>query len=403
DPGGGGSCPYVFGWNGKEFIPDNNILPQSEYTGNENKIVTDYYKLFVPPKLDNVGIHPFGNRYVIKLKEFESELTSFDQAQLIAIDHSKSTNVAVLPDGEIIQYKVPFIINGEFTDRLSGSDGLVIHLRKGENITLDFRATQKEYKRSLENVRGGLLLGGWVNYGNNRTIQAPAPPPKVEKVGDVNGGWPNRNEPSPFTFRERPTLVYIPLEKFDRIVTIEVEDPAAIDYANLAVEVPPSYTYHNLKLLKGYHSYEGDITSAVLQNDEHITQLAPNETIDLEYEAPILEANMSRSFILIGSGKYMHVDGISGRERPKEFQLSQNHPNPFNPVTRIEYAVPVNVYVTLKVYNVLGQEVLTLVDELQDAGYKSVTFDAGNLSSGVYYYRITAGEYSDYKKMLLIR
>ena len=88
---------------------------------------------------------------------------------------------------------------------------------------------------------------------------------------------------------------------------------------------------------------------------------------------------------------------------PNQFKLEQNYPNPFNPTTIITYALPVSEHVTLKVYNMLGQEVMTLVNGMQDAGYKSVSFDAGGLSSGMYVYRITSGPFSDEKKLMLVK
>ena len=88
---------------------------------------------------------------------------------------------------------------------------------------------------------------------------------------------------------------------------------------------------------------------------------------------------------------------------PKEFRLEQNYPNPFNPATMINYSLPATSYVTLTVYNMLGQEVATLVNEQQSAGEKSIKFDATNLSSGIYVYRLTANAFTEVKKMILIK
>ncbi|MBI5020536.1 MAG: T9SS type A sorting domain-containing protein, partial [Ignavibacteriales bacterium] len=97
------------------------------------------------------------------------------------------------------------------------------------------------------------------------------------------------------------------------------------------------------------------------------------------------------------------VKEILESEIPKAVALEQNYPNPFNPVTTIRYQLPVNSRVTLKVFDVLGREVATLADEVEEAGYKSVTFNASILSSGVYYYRLSAGSYIETKKLLLLR
>jgi len=91
---------------------------------------------------------------------------------------------------------------------------------------------------------------------------------------------------------------------------------------------------------------------------------------------------------------------------PNEFALFQNYPNPFNPTTKITFSVPsvgTGHVLSLRVLDVLGREVATLVNEMKPAGEYSVVFDAAKLSSGVYYYRLTSGSYSETKKMLLLR
>jgi len=94
---------------------------------------------------------------------------------------------------------------------------------------------------------------------------------------------------------------------------------------------------------------------------------------------------------------------VAGIAVPQTISLFQNYPNPFNPTTVIRYQLPQSGRVTIKVFNVLGQEVVTLVDEVQDAGLKSVRFDAGGLSSGMYIYRMLMSGSAQSRKMQYIR
>jgi len=88
---------------------------------------------------------------------------------------------------------------------------------------------------------------------------------------------------------------------------------------------------------------------------------------------------------------------------PATFELLQNYPNPFNPSTRIKYAISGQTHVSLKVFNLLGQEVATLVDEVQSVGSYVAKFDAVGLSTGVYFYKLEAGSFTNVKKMLLLK
>ncbi len=104
-----------------------------------------------------------------------------------------------------------------------------------------------------------------------------------------------------------------------------------------------------------------------------------------------------------GKGPKSLADGS-----PNEFSLGQNNPNPFNPACEITYALPIASHVTLNVYNLLGQKVRVLVDEYQSAGYKTVSWDSKDdqgqeVTSGVYFYRIQAGDFTEAKKMLLLK
>lgn len=96
------------------------------------------------------------------------------------------------------------------------------------------------------------------------------------------------------------------------------------------------------------------------------------------------------------------VNSIS-TEVPRVFSLSQNFPNPFNPTTNIQFGVPKNSLVTIKVYDLLGREVATLLNEQKQAGMYQVDFNAASLSSGVYFYRMQAGTFADIKRMVVIK
>ncbi|MBX7046735.1 MAG: T9SS type A sorting domain-containing protein [Ignavibacteria bacterium] len=88
---------------------------------------------------------------------------------------------------------------------------------------------------------------------------------------------------------------------------------------------------------------------------------------------------------------------------PSKFSLAQNYPNPFNPSTAISFQLPVTGFVSLKVYDISGREVSSLINEVKDAGYYSVQFDAKSLSSGTYFYKLTEAEFTQTKKMILIK
>jgi len=112
------------------------------------------------------------------------------------------------------------------------------------------------------------------------------------------------------------------------------------------------------------------------------------------------------------NGSFEYSDIVEVEITPKNFSLEQNYPNPFNPSTTISYQLPKAGNVTLKVFDVLGREVATLVDEYRNAGSYNVQFTMNNLpavrqdvqlSSGIYFYQLKTGDFVETKKMLLIK
>ncbi|MEM8484065.1 MAG: Ig-like domain-containing protein [Bacteroidota bacterium] len=114
---------------------------------------------------------------------------------------------------------------------------------------------------------------------------------------------------------------------------------------------------------------------------------------------PSLESNVATVSITVEPLIRADVD----RELPFQYALSQNFPNPFNPVTTIEYSIPTAEQVTLRVFNMLGREVATLVEGIQAPGIHEVQFNAGNLPSGMYVYRLEASGFNETKKLVLLK
>lgn len=181
-----------------------------------------------------------------------------------------------------------------------------------------------------------------------------------------------------------------------------------------------TYTWSSSKFATKYHlqvASESDLDSVGAFKSENIVIDSTVADTTAKLSAPLEDTttyywhvaaiDTGRAGAYSAAASYTTGTGIDAVSKhggiPKEFTLYQNYPNPFNPTTVINYQLPVNSLVTLKVYDVLGRDVATLVNEQKSAGSYHVTFDAHSLPSGVYFYRLKAGSYSQTRKLLLLK
>ena len=130
---------------------------------------------------------------------------------------------------------------------------------------------------------------------------------------------------------------------------------------------------------------------------------AAGQTVEMKFQADA--AHSSWSFLYLDDISFTNTTDVEKEKDilPNSFVLLQNYPNPFNPTTMISYQLPTKAFTTLKVYDEIGREVATLVNELKGAGYYSVTFDASKYSSGIYLAKLQSGNKVQWKKMALIK
>ena len=165
------------------------------------------------------------------------------------------------------------------------------------------------------------------------------------------------------------------------------------------------YNYRVLykKSLDGGANWEADV---LLENSDAGGSFNPSVTAFGTYVLVVWEDTRDgNSEIYYTRNPSGNVTGINDNEfeNPIEFLLSQNYPNPFNPSTVISYQLPVSSNVTLKVFDVLGNEIATLINEEKPAGSYEVNFNASILSSGIYFYKLQAGSFSETKKLILLK
>lgn len=407
-------CPFVYTWNGETWVEDNNILPQSQDSTVLGQDVTDFYQLYTKPILDE-------GKYYLAIGEFEEEISYLDQLKLLVVDHPQETFITVDDNGEIIQFAKPaYFANAQLDSidvykKLVGLDSIKAEVSRDETLSLSFEDVSVGTEKWL------LLIGQQEPIYKDKIAGSI-----LRRDGfAIDGGKENTTEFSSFRLRKNPTYqwVLVPDGNSSSLqVDIAFNSEAEIDYTELSHKLELPFTVYTPQLLYAEHSVFGDVTSLLNQIDEQYSILNTDEMITLEYSAPPIQEGMERTIIFVSRGRYERLENnmlakgksqtenknqnLSSTENPSivyEYGLSQNFPNPFNPVTTISYQLKDQGLVQLKVYNSLGQEIVTLVNEVQSSGIYETLFDASNLPSGVYIYSLKVNDFVQNNKMTLLK
>ncbi|SYZ72854.1 hypothetical protein TRIP_C20969 [Candidatus Zixiibacteriota bacterium] len=277
-------------------------------------------------------------------------------------------------------------------------DGVFIHInRPGVRIYFPYSesgtmaprqlAEQVPYKPSPQawSVQLSVETNGRIDNGN---FAGTAP--------GANSGLDDYDFFEPPQAPEAPCLAFVLPEGDNGLFRTDIR-PATPDGDIWRLKILPG----SGRILKvaGMKNIPQDMSGLLELSDGSIIQLKQDISINLP-------DNVTSGRLLIGTEKF-----LAGQERqvlPSTYTLFQNYPNPFNPATTIKFALPQNGMVNLEIYNVLGQKVRTLLDEELPAGFHSVTWDGRDGSgqeaaTGVYFYRLKAGDFREIKKMLMLK
>jgi hypothetical protein len=297
-------CPFVYTWNGEQYILDNNLLPTSPK--NNGTDVEDYYKLeqTLIPKYKGTLF----SRYSLKIGEFENEHSFIDKVKLLAVDHNPDLNIAVTPDGEIVNYWQPLTpiscIDKEGNNQLYkilSMDGNIsnpstyFYGQKGDYLILNFG--------QINNENAKLILRD--DYKCRDEPQYCCIEVQVLK----NGEWQTVDVivPRAYWTTEAINLSEHIVVGQPLIVRLYWTLPHRLDYVGLDTSPQDQATISYALPISAIHSVQGDITRKLLFNDQVYAELIPNEQITLNFVLPNNPPTKTRTFILYSNGYYYTI------------------------------------------------------------------------------------------------
>jgi len=221
-----------------------------------------------------------------------------------------------------------------------------------------------------------------------------------------------------FSRRQNMSQIIVPLAG-DNIVIDSVilnwKRDYSISYLATTNIFYDGYSENELPLIQAIRSKDEDITASLLDKDEKYGEMDSTTEIILKFycDTTKIQEGLIRDYVIVVDGRYENknpesekiISSLTNTNNliPSSYDLFQNYPNPFNSSTVIKYSLPKSGNVEIKLYDVLGKEIISLINEYKQAGYYSINFNASTLPSGIYFYRIKAGDFINTKKLILIK
>lgn len=427
----GGGCPYIFAYDSaKGFKLDNNILHRSEFEENYGNDIKDVYKLIAVPTIEDSIL-------TLAIKETEADHNYFDKFRLYAIDHSIWDRVVITENNDIAIYDTRTVISPEEAYRNSSEiTNYVQYDTTSEPRKLINGDPNDSVKADYNEGRiRDMLASKHLANSDNTTIDSlaiiaeieadpadgPIPhlPPIKRPIGYITIEADSYSYETNFASRENMAPIVIPFannQETANNVYIKWFKDYKIQFLSVVDIVYGHFTKTEIPLIGAWHSTNGDILEQLNFTDYEYAELDSSGYITLNFRTiPPPPSGKVRDYVIEVDGHYL-LEGTSDRAQReidtqqkkvdktiKADKLLENYPNPFNPTTNIAFEISNPSFVTLKIYDVLGKEVITLVNEFKNEGNYQVMFDGRNFSSGIYYYKLETNDFNAIKKMILIK
>lgn len=403
------SCPVLYSYDGKDYVMENPLLTACEKSGYQEE-VTDYYQIGSP-------VAAIDGEVRFQIRELEDEISYIESIELLTIDHSPASRVATSVDGQIFTYEnaLPPLsaVDDEGVDRLAelaAIDGATFSTDKSGHLIVTF-------------ANDGTTTKG---FGTNTALKYSCPihlpEPPVERQGDPTDAGATAVTiellTNDGTWQELPQLTSRSEVRQEAVFT-DTEGKIGGDLVTLRISWEGTYStdavcqyqisdeqpairkrdlsHHRLLAHDSDNLWRSFAASGTLI-------LRKGDVFDFSFAVDDAPAgDQVRDYVIVASGRYEPDYALYDRLLPQTPTLLSNYPNPFNPTTTIRFSLPRDSEVSLEVFNVLGQKLETLVAGRLPGGYHELEWNASGRASGIYFYRLTVGDYTSTRKMMLMK
>jgi hypothetical protein len=358
----------------------------------------------------------------LAIKEVSNDLNYIDEVSLSTIDYPKDKILGVTENNEIVLYSKNEIISPSYAE-LSG-----IEVTKELKFDDDFNSRVSGKKNELLNIQFDFSKNHSLRGSSSDNIAVlfdpvlPLIKPRPWELKDISGkiiatdeDGIVKSEPLDFSVRQKNDVIISPQFFNKKVKSANVEWLTNFELSYFAT-VNISYDgFNEIKydLLYADDLISGDVKNLLNTEDRIYVTLDSASHLILRFGKvdKKIPAGMERKYVFHIKGKSVKTNSDQGRipenenssEEIFKSSLLDNYPNPFNPATSIRYNLSSDNFTTVKVYNIQGKEVSVPVNEFQKSGFHTVSFNAGNLPSGIYYYTVSSGNFIATKKMILLK